>query len=175
MCTSRPFSTAVISMPATTSMPRARPAAETSSTAAVVSWSVTAMTVKPALAARSTSSAGVQRPSDAIVCRWRSIMPRGLDPSDPGSPIPDPSLDPAASPRGCAMRRGRLPGDRFAAASLPLHERAILSHEQVEVDALLVGELEEDLLALRVLEALTVLLEKRCELRSQRMPMSRAC
>src|SRR2546427_4813552 len=58
------------------------------------------------------------------------------------------------------MRPGRLPGERLAAASLPLHERAILAHEQVEVGALLVGELEEDLLALRVLEALTVLLEE---------------
>src|SRR5437870_6156652 len=39
----------------------------TSSAAAVVSWSVTAMTVTPAFAARSTSFCGEQRPSDAVV------------------------------------------------------------------------------------------------------------
>src|ERR1700741_2930336 len=58
------------------------------------------------------------------------------------------------------MRGGRLPGRRLPAASLPLHERAVLAHEQVEVRALLVGELEEDLLAFRILEALAVLLEE---------------
>src|SRR5258705_692536 len=153
MWPSRRSSTAVISMPAIPSMPRARPAAVTSSTAAVVSWSVTAMTVSPALAARSTSSAGVQRPSDAIVCRWRSIMPRG-------SPIPDPGLDPPGSPRGRAMRGGRLSRHRLPAAPLPLHERTVFAHQQVEVGAFLVGELEEDLLTLRVIEALAVLLEE---------------
>ena len=41
--------------------------------------------------------------------------------------------------------------------------------------ALFVGELEEDLLAFRVLELLAVALEEACEPRSQRMPMSCAC
>src|ERR1700741_670425 len=58
------------------------------------------------------------------------------------------------------MRGGRLPGRRLPAASLPLHERAVFAHEQVEVRALLVGELQEDLLAFRVLEALAVFLEE---------------
>src|SRR5262245_15835048 len=56
--------------------------------------------------------------------------------------------------RGTLTRRG------FAAAALPLHERAVLTHQQVEMGALLVREFQEDLLALRVLEALAVLLEE---------------
>src|SRR5258705_2484691 len=153
MWTSRQYSTGVVARPSIASMPRVRAGAVASVTAAVVSWSVTVMTVSPALAARSTSSAGVQRPSDAIVCRWRSIMPRG-------SPIPDPGLDPPGSPRGRAMRGGRLSRHRLPAAPLPLHERTVFAHQQVEVGAFLVGELEEDLLALRVIEALAVLLEE---------------
>jgi hypothetical protein len=43
-------------------------------------------------------------------------------------------------------------GRRFAAAALPLHERAVLADQKVEMLALLVGELEEDLLAFRVLD-----------------------
>jgi hypothetical protein len=67
MCTSRLFSTAVISMPAVTSMPHAAAASVTSGIAATVSWSVTAITVTPARDERSTSSCGVQRPSEAVV------------------------------------------------------------------------------------------------------------
>ena len=48
----------------------------TSWTASVVSWSVAAMIVSPAATARSTSSRGEQRPSDAVVWRWRSITVR---------------------------------------------------------------------------------------------------
>ena len=40
---------------------------------ATVSWSVTLSTVTPAAAARATSSAGVHRPSDAVVWVCRSI------------------------------------------------------------------------------------------------------
>src|SRR5436190_6217127 len=50
--------------------------------------------------------------------------------------------------------------ERFSTATLPLDERAVLPDEQVEVLALLVGKLEKDLLALRILEALAVLLEE---------------
>src|SRR5207344_1104038 len=65
------------------------------------------------------------------------------------------------SPRGCAMRGSRtVTLNRLAAATLPLDQRAVLPDEQVEMLALLVGKLEEDLLALRILEALAVLLEE---------------
>src|SRR5207237_3189483 len=65
------------------------------------------------------------------------------------------------SPRGRAMRRGRaVARQRLARAALALDERAVFAHEQVEVRALFVRELQEDLLALRVLEALAVLLEE---------------
>jgi len=45
-------------------------------------------------------------------------------------------------------------------ASLPLHQRAVLADEEVEVGALLVGKFEEDLLAFRILETLAVFLEE---------------
>src|SRR3954463_12015547 len=45
-------------------------------------------------------------------------------------------------------------------ASLSFDERPILANEKVEVSALFVGELEEDLLAFGILEALTVFLEE---------------
>ena len=60
------------------------------------------------------------------------------------------------------------------AGQAPRDERAVLANQQLEVLALLVGELEEDLLALGVLEPLAVALEERCEPRSQRMPMRSA-
>jgi hypothetical protein len=44
--------------------------------------------------------------------------------------------------------------------ALPLHERAIFAYKQVEMGALLVGKLEKDLLAFRILEPLAVLLEE---------------
>ena len=43
---------------------------------------------------------------------------------------------------------------------LAVGERAVFANQQVEVLALFGGELEEDLLALRVLEALAVALEE---------------
>ena len=74
----------------------------------------------------------MQRPSDAVVWVWRSINGRGRS----------------------ARRRlaGRLPE--------PLAERAVFANQQIEVGALLVGELEEDLLAFGVLEPLAVPLEE---------------
>src|SRR4051812_12464299 len=45
-------------------------------------------------------------------------------------------------------------------ASLSFDEGPVLANEQVEVSALFVGELEEDLLAFGILEALTVFLEE---------------
>src|SRR5436853_5482537 len=65
------------------------------------------------------------------------------------------------SPRGGAMRRrGAVARNRLAAAPLPLDERAILAHQQIEVFALFVREFEEDLLTFRILEPLAVLLEE---------------
>ena len=60
--------------------------------------------------------------------------------------------------RGRAAERRRA--RPAAGAALALDERAVLANQQIEVVALLVGELEEDLLALGVLEPLAVLLEE---------------
>src|SRR5262245_16452811 len=118
--------------------------------AAMVSWSVTAITVTPPRSARSTSSYGVQYPSDAVVWRWRSII------------VPSRRRDVTSlnSPRRRAMRGRRTTGRCFPGSALPLHERAVLSHQQVEMVALLVREFEKDLLAFRVLEAFAVFLEE---------------
>ena len=63
------------------------------------------------------------------------------------------------SPRARAGGGGRA-GVPAAGAALALDERAVLADQQIEVLALLVGELEEDLLAFGVLEPLAVLLEE---------------
>src|ERR1700704_3368406 len=55
---------------------------------------------------------------------------------------------------------GTLARDRLPTASLALDQRAVLADEQVEMLALLVGELEKDLLAFGVFESLAVLLEE---------------
>ena len=55
-------------------------------------------------------------------------------------------------------RRGGLP--RALAGVAPGDERAVLANQQLEVFALLLGELEEDLLAFGVLEPLAVALEE---------------
>src|SRR5690606_1317984 len=57
----------------------------------------------------------------------------------------------------CPRRRG---GTTRTFRTLAGDERAELAHEQFEMLALLVGELEEDALALRLLEPLAVLLEE---------------
>src|SRR6188768_2099233 len=88
MCTSRPSCTAVISMPGTKLIPQSRVSAAISATAATVSWSVTLIVVMPARHAMSTSSEGVQTPSDAVVWRWRSMTP-----------------DTSGLPRGAALPR----------------------------------------------------------------------
>src|SRR3954463_16824867 len=75
MWMSRPSCTAVISMPGTKAMPMLRASAATSATAATVSWSVTLIVLMPARHAMSTSSDGLQTPSDAVVCRCRSMTP----------------------------------------------------------------------------------------------------
>ena len=82
--------------------------------------------------------AGVQRPSDAVVWVWRSIT-RAAEPA-------------RGRLRRRAARRGRAPGARASGA--------VLADQQIEVLALLVGELEEDLLAFGVLEPLAVSLEE---------------
>jgi hypothetical protein len=80
--------------------------------------------------------------------------------------IDHPALTPGVprgrpSPRGRAMRAGRtVARRRLAAASLALDERAVFAHEQIEMVAFLVRELEEDLLAFGVLEPLAVFLEE---------------
>src|SRR5262245_51652200 len=66
----------------------------------------------------------------------------------------------AESPRARARRRGGGGTSSATAPALALHERAILADQQVEMVALLVGELEKDLFAFRVLETLAVLLEE---------------
>src|ERR1051325_6043098 len=58
------------------------------------------------------------------------------------------------------MRGGPIARRRLARTALALDERAVFAHEQVEVLALFVGELQEDLLAFRVLETFAVLLEE---------------
>ena len=60
------------------------------------------------------------------------------------------------------QRADRRPTPAGAARplSLTLGQRAVFANQQIEVLALFRGELEEDLLALRVLEALTVTLEE---------------
>ena len=56
------------------------------------------------------------------------------------------------------MGRRRTPGP--ACPALPLDEGAVLANEQIEMIALFVGELEEDLLALGILEPFPVFLEE---------------
>ena len=102
------------------------------------------MVVRPAAAARATSSAGVSRPSDAVVWRWRSITER----------------------RARAWRDDAaacVPGSRRwlrLALALAPRQRAVLANQHLEMVALFLGELEEDLLAFGVLEALAVALEE---------------
>ena len=108
----------------------------------MVSWSVTDITDTPARAARSTSSRGVQRPSEAVVCRWRSIDACGANVHR-------------------AARAEAAPA-RFVTPcmALTLHQRLVLAHQQIQMFPLFVGELEEDLFALGVFEAVSVFLEE---------------
>src|SRR5436189_3627581 len=89
----------------------------------------------PARHARSTSTAGSHSPSEAVVCRWRSIT-LGV---------------------GAAARLDRLcrPAPPFA-----VDEALVFADEELEVLLLLVGKFHEDLLAFRVLKPLAVLLEE---------------
>src|SRR5579864_5774195 len=75
------------------------------------------------------------------------------------------------APPACTVRptpwcvyEGRSPRFRrplhVTRAILPIAKRAVLADEQIEVRPLLVGELEEHLLALGILEALAVALEE---------------
>src|ERR1700724_3574168 len=59
---------------------------------------------------------------------------------------------------GCEDRSGDV--SKGASGAHPLPQRAVLADEKVEVRALLVGEFQEDLLALGVLEPLAVPLEE---------------
>src|SRR5258707_15606658 len=65
---------------------------------------------------------------------------------------------------GCADRSSALRGPDRAGArggpGLALAQRAELPHQQIEVRLLLLGEFQEDLLALGVLESLAVFLEE---------------
>ncbi len=64
------------------------------------------------------------------------------------------------------VRRGRVEmkvdehSRMLSRAALTLHEGAVFADEQVEMGALFVGELQEDLLAFGVLETLAVFLEE---------------
>ena len=64
----------LISTPGTTSTPRRSPAAIASGRPSTVSWSVTAIAVRPFAAASSTSWVGVCEPSEKAVWVCRSIM-----------------------------------------------------------------------------------------------------
>ena len=103
---------------------------------------MTLSTVTPAAAARATSSAGVQRPSDAVVWVWRSI---------------NAATAPAPRIWSCPRVERPCPG---LSQGLTLAQRAVLANQQIEVGALLVRELQEDPLAFGVLEALAVALEE---------------
>src|SRR6187431_2631646 len=89
----------------------------------------------PARHARSTSTAGSNSPSEAVVCRWRSIT-LGV---------------------GAAARLDRLCG---LAPPFAVDEALVFADEELEVLLLLVGKFHEDLLALGVLEPLAVFLEE---------------
>src|SRR4051812_16699147 len=65
-----------------------------------------------------------------------------------------------SSARRAPLRRSSVAVLSAHFGRLPGLQRAILPHQQIEVRALLVGELEEDLLALGILEALAVFLEE---------------
>src|SRR5215207_5630431 len=107
------------------------------------------MVVRPACTARSISSAGVSRPSDAVVCMWRSITVSVARLRD-------------ARARASGSR-DRSPGRPPAGAGngfLFLAQQAVLANQHLEVLPLLFRELQEDLLAFGVLEPLAVALEE---------------
>src|SRR5262245_10405145 len=108
------------------------------------------MTVMAAAATRATSSGGVQRPSEAVVCMWRSVIRRRVCETATGARSP--------GARAGGRRRGG-PGPATG-APLALHQRAVLADQQIEVVPFFVGKLEEDLLAFGVFEPLAVLLEE---------------
>src|SRR4030095_1624885 len=110
------------------------------------------MVFKPAADARATRSAGGNRPSDAVVCRWRSIT-REAQWSDAGA-------------------RARLGPGFVTTCALATDERPVLTNEHLEMDALFLGKLQEDLLAFGVFEALAVALEEavRCPLAANANP-----
>src|SRR5215203_397501 len=109
------------------------------------------MMLSPAAAARATSSAGASNPSDAVVCRWRSITAARSS----GWAAPD-----AGQRSGGRLGTTGLAPFCGWALALPFEQRAILADQQLEVFALFGGELEEDLFAFRVFEAIAVALEE---------------
>src|SRR5262245_58624370 len=64
------------------------------------------------------------------------------------------------STRGSSGARGPARGARHLHAALALAQRLVLADQEIEVLAFFVGELEEDLLAFRILEAFAVALEE---------------
>src|SRR4051794_32998924 len=58
-----------------TRIPRLAPTRSASGTPSVLSWSVSAMTRTPESRASRTRSAGASRPSDTVLCKWRSSEP----------------------------------------------------------------------------------------------------
>ena len=65
-----------ISAPGTRVTPRRRAASAASAQPAVVSWSVSASTSRPASAAAATTAAGASVPSEAVECVCRSMSIR---------------------------------------------------------------------------------------------------
>src|SRR5262245_31950685 len=106
------------------------------------------MTVRPTRAASSTSSDGLERPSEAVVWRCRSVRAVAS------------GLSPTSACVGARCGRCRRHARSPTRTTLALDERLVFANQQIEVIALFVGELEENLLAFRVLEFLAVLLEE---------------
>src|SRR5438552_6832691 len=127
-------------MPGTNSIPASSHAAAAAAQPATVSWSVTLSTVTPAAFARATSSPGEHLPSEAVVCVWRSIIGE-------------------RSSAGNSAARGR-PARGARRRALARAQRAILADQEIQMDALFVGELQEHALAFRFLEALAVAFEE---------------
>src|ERR1700722_17504702 len=109
----RPPKRQEISAPGTTRTPYRSPAEAAASQPAVVSWSVSAITSRPALAALASSSDGVSVPSEQLLCVCRSIRIRpGYRESDGRCPRAGPRRSPERSNRRCGGSAEEARGER---------------------------------------------------------------
>src|SRR5687767_13031218 len=104
------------------------------------------MVVRPAAEARATSCGGESRPSDAVVCRCKSINRWMSLPRRSGAPR-------RRAPSGGVTASLNLGARLMALPAMALDERAILANQQLEVLALFLGEFQKHLLALGILES----------------------